>query len=175
MVCPRCTLLHSAPVTVCQQCGYPFQSLAQHVGVEMVAHAQVKVGLAAGAGLVGILALSALTPTSAPLLLSIGSYLGIAAIANSWLAVSQGNEGDWLGGTRGTIFSAALLYSLVAELARLNGVHEIVWSLPVGGRFQLNVPSPVVTELLACVLSIMDPLLAAPIVRWLGDGVERTA
>jgi len=175
MVCPRCTLLHTVPVTACQQCGYPFQSLAKHVGGGMVAHAQVKIGLAAGAGLVGILALTALTPASAPLLLSIGSYLGIAAIANSWLAVSRGDEGDWLGGTRGIIFCAALLYSLIAELARLYGVQEIVWTLPVGGQFQMNVPSPVVTELLACVLSIMDPLLATPIVRWLGDGVERTA
>jgi hypothetical protein len=147
----------------------------QQLGLEVVAHAQVKLGLVAGTGLAGILALSVFAPATAPMLLSIGAYLGIAAIANSWLAVSRGDDQDWLGGTRGVVFCAALLYSLIAELARLDGIHVIGWSLAAGLNLQITVPPPLVTELLACVLTIMDPLLATPILRWLGDGVERSA
>jgi len=174
MVCPRCTLLHADVVVVCHQCGYRFTTAIQQYGALAVRDARLKIGAVTGALLFVCLFTAVLAPTAAAAALSLGAYVGIVSIANSWLAVCTTAEGEHSVGLRGTIFSAALLYSLATELARLHGADRIAFPGIGGMQFSMLVPSAVVTELIAAVLIVMDPLLAHPVIRWLGEGVQRT-
>lgn len=173
MVCPRCTLLHADAVLTCRQCGYQFRSLLQDAGAIAVRDAQLKIGVIAGGTLFGCLTVALLSPGMAGPALSYGACFGIASIGNSWVANLRDDAGDLLRGTRGLIFSLALLYSLLAELARLQGYTVLpVPSLP-GVQVNVPVPSALVTEFLACVLIVLDPLVASPLVRWIGEGAEQ--
>jgi hypothetical protein len=174
MVCPRCTLLRADAVVICHQCGYRFTTAIQQYGALALGDARLKIGAITGLLLFGCLFAAVLAPSAAAGALSIGAYAGIVSIANSWLAVCTTAEGERAAGMRGTVFSAALLYSLSSELARLHGADRIAFPGIAGMQFSMMVPSAAVTEMIAAVLIVMDPLLAHPVIRWLGEGVQRT-
>jgi hypothetical protein len=130
-------------------------------------------GLIAGVGLISCLSLAIMLPVTAPQALAIGAYFGIISIANTWLSVYRGDEADMLRGMRGVVYCGALLLSLIGELARLQHVQALPLPPLPGLPASAPVPSAMMTELVAIGLIVLDPLVVAPLARWIGEGVER--
>jgi hypothetical protein len=107
--------------------------------------------------------------------LSTGSFFGIISITNVWLAAFRDDTGEWLRGMRGFGYTAALLVSLVGELARLQGLAFLPVPHVSGLPAEVPVPSAMTTELLAVLLIVLDPLIVRPLMRWVEDGAEHTS
>jgi hypothetical protein len=111
---------------------------------------------------------------SAPAL-AIGSYFGILSITNIWLSVYRDDsDRAWMQGTRGLLYSLALLASLIGELARLEGANSLQLSSVGSLHTVIPVPPALAMELVAAVLIVIDPLVVQPLVRWIEEGVERS-
>jgi hypothetical protein len=169
MVCPRCTLLLPIETSICTQCGTRLRAPIQALTTLVAGNAPTSIGVVAGVSLLSCLAISLVIPPLASVALSLGAYFGILSISNIWLSVYRDGHGDMLRGIRGIGYSLALVGSLVAELARLQHMQ----TLPLLGGETVAVPSAVMTELLAALLVVLDPLVIRPFVRWIELGVER--
>jgi hypothetical protein len=173
MVCPRCTVLCVDSAVCCQHCGFPLRGLMQRAGVAALERTPAAIGIVSGVALICCLSIGILFPVLAGQALSVGAYFGIISIANTWLSVYRGDEVGLLRGMRGLVYCSALLFSLVGELARLQGVALLPLPALPGLPAHVPVPSAMATELLAGVLIVLDPLVVTPIVRWVGEGVVR--
>jgi hypothetical protein len=132
----------------------------------------MEINAVSGVSLLLCLTTALLFPSAAGAALNIGAYLGIISITNIWLSVYRAGSGEWLHGVRGLCYSAALLFSLVSELARLQHLQSL--SLPAFGGLPSSVPVPsaLAAEMLAAALIVLDPLVVAPLIRWIEAGVE---
>ncbi len=173
MVCSRCTLLHPDFAVRCSRCGTLLRPPVQHITALITERAPLCVGVISGGSLLLCLALSLIVPAIAAQALSIGAYLGLFSIGNVWLAVYRDEQGEWLRGARGVAYSGALLFSLVGELARLQNLHTLALPALPGLPANVPVPSAFVTEVVAAALIVLDPLVVAPLIRWIEAGVER--
>lgn len=168
MVCSRCTLLHSTPALVCSQCGQPLRGAVERSFGVALQHVPSTIGVLSGGSLLACLIAALVAPVVATQALAVGSYFGIASITNVWLSVYRDEAGESLRGARGVAYSCALLFALIAELARVQHLQ----SLPLPGG---SVPTPpaMTIELLALVLIVLDPLVVTPFVHWIEGGVVR--
>jgi hypothetical protein len=147
--------------------------LTQRVSALTLERAPATIGIVSGIALISCLSLALLLPSVASQALSVGAYFGIAAIANTWLSVYRGDDAELVGGMRGVIYCGALLFSLVSELARLQNIPMLPLPPLPGLPRSVPVPSAMLTELLAGMLIVLDPLVVTPLMAWIGGGVER--
>lgn len=173
MVCSECTLFHPEYAVACARCGRPLRSAIVRVYECALENLTLAIGMASGAALLFCLSVALVAPSAASAILNVGAYFGMISIGNVWLSVYRGDGEESLRGMRGLGYSAALLFSLVSELARLQHLQAL--SLPAlpGLPAVVPVPSPFVAEMLAAILIVVDPLVVKPVIRWIEDGVER--
>jgi len=172
MVCSTCTLLHPLGATHCTRCGRPFQTRLERGVVLVVGELPTTIGVISGTSLLACLTIALLLPTISAQALSIGACLGIVSITNICLSVYSAESRDWLQGTRGLLYSVALMLSMVGELARLQGMNYLPVPTLQGVTAQVPVPSAFAMELLAALLIITDPLVLNPLFKWIQDGVQ---
>lgn len=174
MVCPRCTLLHLDYAAYCRQCGHPLRSMVQRIEAVAIEKAPLSIGVISGTSLLSCLAVALAVPAVSTQALAVGAYFGIISIANIWLSVYRDDQGELLRGMRGLAYSAALMFSLIGELARLQNLHSLPLPAFPGLPSSIPTPSAMVTEMLAAVLIALDPLVVTPLLRWVEDGVQRS-
>jgi hypothetical protein len=174
MVCSSCTLLHPLGVTTCYRCGQPLCTKLQRVAAAASDKMPTTIGIGSSISLLACLAVALMLPGIAAQTLAAGAYFGIISITNIWLSVSRDVERDWLQGTRGLLYSAALLISLVGELARMQGIDVLSIPMSQGNPIVVPVPSALAMELVAAVLVVLDPLVVRPLLQWIQDGVEHS-
>jgi hypothetical protein len=131
------------------------------------------IGVVSGMSLLSCLSTALIFPAVAGQAFAAGSVFGIISITNVWVGAHREDTSEWMRGMRGFGYTIALLVSLIAELARLQGMAYLPMPHLSGIPDYLPVPSAMTTQLIAVLLIIIDPLIVKPLVKWLANGAER--
>lgn len=139
MICSNCTLFHPEYVTVCRHCGSTLRPAMTRLSTSVLDNLPTGIGAFAGVSLLSCLSTALIFPAVAGQAFAAGSVFGLISITNIWIGAYREGTGEWMQGMRGFGYTVALLVSLVAELARLQGMEY----LPMPHLFDLPARIPV--------------------------------